>query len=279
MSSTIAPSVALADGRMMPRIGLGVWSIPSDAIAQALESALRTGYRSFDTASQYGNETEVGNAVLESEIPRSQIFVTTKVWNTEQGYDRTLRAFDESLGRLGLDYVDLYLIHWPQPEGDLYLETWRALETLKEQGRTRSIGVSNFNVEHLERLHSHTGVSPAVNQVELHPLLQQRELRRYHDAHGIVTAAWSPLARGRLLENPVVARLAAAHGVSAAQVILRWHVQCGGVAIPRSADSGRIRENYNVFGFELSPAEMRQVATLDAGTRVGAGPPQFRERP
>jgi 2,5-diketo-D-gluconate reductase A len=234
--------------------------------------ALDEGYRHVDTATLYGNEAGVGRAIRASGLDRDDVYLTSKVWNTAHGYDETLRAFDESLDRLGTDHVDLYLIHWPAPARDRYVETYRALETIRAEGRARSIGVSNFSITHLERLLGETGVVPVVDQVEAHPWLPQRELRAFGDAHGIVTEAWSPLARGRILDDSVLLGIAERHGVSTAQVVIRWHLQQGMVVIPKSATASRIRSNLDVFGFELDDADLAAIAGLESGRRTGSHP-------
>ena len=275
MSSNV-PSIALADGRSIPQFGLGVFQTPPAETAQAVRTAFGLGYRHIDTAAIYGNEEGVGQAIAEAGIPRDELFVTTKLWNAEQGYDSALRALDASLGKLGLDYVDLYLIHWPCPAKNLYVDSWKALIELQKQGRARSIGVSNFRVEDLDRLAGETGVVPAVNQIELHPLLQQETLRAYHARHGIVTESWSPLARGgELLGHPALAPIAAKHGKSVAQVILRWHVELGLVVFPKSVTPSRIKENIEIFDFRLDADDMAAIAALDAGTRIGPDPSQL----
>lgn len=266
------PTVTLHDDIEMPRIGLGVYQIPRVETAETVGHALDAGYRSIDTASLYRNERGVGDAIAASDIPREELFVTTKVWNTDQGYDRTLAAFERSRSELQLDYVDLYLIHWPAPARGLYLETWRALLALQEAGSIRAVGVSNFLPEHLDRLIEAEGVVPAINQVELHPRLQQRDLRAAHAERGIVTEAWAPLAKGGLLDDPVIQTIAARVERTPAQVILRWHLQLGTVVIPKSSNPARIRENLDVFSFELSDEDMDAMATLDRGSRIGADP-------
>jgi diketogulonate reductase-like aldo/keto reductase len=272
------PDVVLNNGVSMPQLGYGVFRVPDDDTERAVLAALDAGYRSIDTASLYGNETGVGRALSASGLARDHFFVTTKVWNDDQGYDSTLRAFDASLGRLGLDHVDLYLIHWPKPSLDRYVETWRALEKLYADRRVRAIGVSNFQPDHLRRLLDETDVVPAVNQVELHPDLQQEQLRRIHAEHGVVTEAWSPLGQGLALRHPVVAELAHRHGRTPAQVVLRWHVQLGNVAIPKSTTPSRIRENIGLFDFALAEADMAALATLESGTRLGPDPDERETR-
>ncbi|GAT64522.1 oxidoreductase [Planomonospora sphaerica] len=270
--------VTLNNGVRMPRLGFGVWQVPDDEAATAVATALEAGYRSIDTAALYRNEEGVGRALRASGVPREEVFVTSKLWNDAHGYDAALRAFDASLERLGLDYLDLYLIHWPVPAQDLYPEAWRALEKLYADGRVRAVGVSNFTVEHLERVLQEGSVVPAVNQIELHPQLPQAELRGHHAGHGIVTEAWSPLGQGRgLLEEPVLAEVAARHGVTPAQVVLRWHLRLGNVVIPKSVTPSRIAENLDVFGFELDDEDMAAIASLDAGRRLGPDPATFNQ--
>ena len=265
------PPIPLNTGARIPQIGFGVFQVPPEDTAATVSTALSEGYRSIDTAAAYRNEEGVGRALAASD---GEVFVTTKLWNDAQGVESAPRAFDASLARLGLDHVDLYLIHWPAPSQDRYVETWKALEEIHAGGRARAIGVSNFEVPHLERLLDETEVVPAVNQIELHPRLQQEDLRRFHNEHDIVTEAWSPLAQGELLEDPTIATIAAAHGVSAAQVILRWHLQLGVVAIPKSVTPERIAENI-ALGFELSEDEMDRIARLDCDGRVGPHPNRF----
>ncbi|MFJ4847117.1 MULTISPECIES: aldo/keto reductase [unclassified Streptomyces] len=273
--TTPVPHITLNNGVTMPQLGFGVFQVPDDETAAAVTTALESGYRSIDTAAIYGNETGVGQALAASGIPRDELFVTTKLWNADQGYDSTLAAFDASLARLGLDHVDLYLIHWPAPAHDRYTDTWRAFEKIRSEGRARAIGVSNFEPAHLRRLMDDSGVTPAVNQVELHPRLQQRELRAFHARHGIATEAWSPLAQGALLGDPAVTSIAGRLGRTPAQVILRWHLQLGNVVIPKSVTPERIRENLDVFGFELTDADIAAIDALDDGGRIGPDPDTF----
>ncbi|MFZ4299828.1 aldo/keto reductase [Streptomyces cinereoruber] len=272
MSLPHIPTVALNDGTEIPQLGFGVFQVPDDETTTAVTHALDAGYRSMDTAAIYGNEAGVGRALAASGIARDELYVTTKLWNADQGYDATLRAFDDSLAKLGLDHVDLYLIHWPAPARDLYVDTWRAIGTLVADGRVRTAGVSNFKAAHLERLLDSSDLVPAVNQIELHPGLQQRELRELHAVHEIATEAWSPLAQGAVLADPVVAGIAARHGKSPAQVVLRWHLQLGNVVIPKSVTPARIRENLDVFDFDLGAEEMAAMAGLDRGLRTGPDP-------
>ncbi len=265
--------IALNDKQEIPALGLGVWQTPNDAAVEVVKFALQSGYRHIDTAAIYGNEEGVGEGLRASGIARAEVFVTTKVWNEEQGFDKALRAIDASLARLQLDAVDLCLIHWPSPQRGLYLESWRALIRAKEDGRVRSIGVSNFEVEHLDRVIGETGVVPVLNQIELHPRFQQRRLRAAHEERGIRTEAWSPLGQGKVLADPAIARIAAKHKRTPAQVILRWHLDSGLIAIPKSVTPARIRENFDVDGFALDADDLRAIAALDdAGGRIGPDP-------
>lgn len=270
------PSITLNNGVEMPQLGFGVWQVPDDEAAKAVGTAIEAGYRSIDTAAIYENEKGTGQAIAASGVPRDELFVTTKLWNSEQGYDSTLRAFDASLDKLGLDHVDLYLIHWPLPMKDTYVDTYKAFEKLLADGRTRAIGVSNFLPAHLERLIGETSVVPAVNQVELHPQLAQAELRAFHAEHDIATEAWSPLGQGKgLLDVPTVVAVAQKHGRTPAQVVLRWHLQTGNVVIPKSVTPSRIQENIDVFGFELDADDLAAFAALDEGKRLGPDPATF----
>ncbi|MFH9262688.1 aldo/keto reductase [Streptomyces sp. NPDC017546] len=270
------PSITLNNGLDMPQLGFGVWQVPDDEAERAVATAIETGYRSIDTAAIYENETGTGKAIAASGVARDELFVTTKLWNGEQGHDRALRAFDASLDKLGLDYVDLYLIHWPVPAKDAYTETYKALEKILADGRAKAIGVSNFHPEHLKRLLAETSVVPAVNQIELHPQLQQAELRAFHADHGIATEAWSPLGQGKgLLEVPTVVAIARKHGRTPAQAVLRWHLQTGNIAIPKSVTPSRIEENLDVFGFELDTDDLAAFAALDEGKRLGPDPAEF----
>ncbi|MFJ9176345.1 aldo/keto reductase [Streptomyces sp. NPDC102360] len=271
MSTT--PEVTLNNGVTMPQLGFGVFQVPDDEAHAAVTSALEAGYRSIDTAALYENEKGTGRAIADYGLAREDVFVTTKLWNTEQGRDSALRAFDASLERLGMDYVDLYLIHWPVPSRDKYVETWQAFEEILASGRARAIGVSNFLPEHLDRLAAETSAVPALNQIELHPRLQQSELRAYDAKHGIATEAWSPLGRGNgVLDDEIVTALARKHERSPAQIVLRWHLQLGNVVIPKSVTPSRIRENIAVFDFELAADDMAALAGLETGERVGPDP-------
>jgi 2,5-diketo-D-gluconate reductase A len=272
------PSVTLHDGVEIPQLGFGVFQVPPEITQKAVEEALGVGYRHFDTAAIYENEEGVGAALAATGIPRDELFVTTKLWNSEQGYDSTLRAFEASLGRLRLDRVDLYLIHWPLPTVDRYMDTWRAFERIRGEGGSRSIGVSNFRVEELERLRAEAELQPTINQIELHPRLQQAELRAWHAEHGVATEAWSPLAQGELLDDQEIAAVAGHHGKTPAQAILRWHLQLGNIVFPKSATPERIRENFEVFDFELEEDEIEAFAPLDDGHRVGPDPATFSVR-
>jgi 2,5-diketo-D-gluconate reductase A len=270
------PTLTMNDGRAIPQLGFGVFQVPPEQTAEAVTVALAAGYRLIDTAQGYQNEEAVGEALRRSGLPREEVFVTTKLTNSEHGTDRTLRAFEASLRKLGLDEVDLFLIHWPVPARDLYVQTWQTLAKIRAEGRARSIGVSNFTQPHLDRLMRETGVVPAVNQVELHPRFPQPELRAYHAAHGILTEAWAPIGQGQgLLADETIVRLAARKGRSPAQVVLRWHMQLGNIAIPKSVTQARIRENIDVLGFTLDQAEMRQLDTLASARRIGPDPDTF----
>jgi len=270
---TTQPSIIFNDGQSIPQFGLGVWQTPADVTGTAVEAALKAGYRHIDTAAIYRNEEGVGAGIRASGVPRADIFVTTKLWNEDQGFDTTLRAFDISMEKLGLDVLDLYLVHWPSPQRGLYVDTWRALVRLKEEGRVRSIGVSNFMPEHLDTIIDATGVVPVLNQIELHPRFQQHELRAAHAERGIATQSWSPLGQGALLTDPIITGIAAKHGRTSAQVIIRWHLDSGLIVIPKSATPSRIVENANVFDFTLDADDLAAIAKLDAGDgRMGPNP-------
>jgi 2,5-diketo-D-gluconate reductase A len=269
------PQVELNDGESIPQLGFGVFQVPPDETTEAVMRAFDTGYRHIDTAAAYRNEAEVGQAFHASGLDREDVFITTKCFNDTQGYGESRRAFDASLERLELEHVDLYLIHWPVPSQDLYVETWKTFIELKEEGRVRSIGVSNFNPPHLRRIIDETGVTPAVNQVELHPYLQQPGLRREHEDLGIATEGWSPLAQGAVLDDPAITSIADAHEKTPGQVVLRWHLQLGTIVFPKSVTPERIVENFDVFDFHLSDAEMESLDGLDRGERIGPDPDTF----
>ena len=271
----MTPMLPLLDGRQIPQLGFGLWQVPAASTAETTATALRMGYRLVDGAAIYGNEAGQGEGIRRSGLLRDQVFVTTKVWNSEQGFDTAIRAAEASLKRLGLDHVDLLLVHWPCPAKDLYLDTWRALIRLREEGRATSIGVSNFQEPHLERIIGETGVVPVLNQVEINPRLQQPGLRAFHAKHGIVTQSWTPLGQGRSFEAAPVQAAAKRTGKTPAQVILRWHVQIGASVIPRSTREAGLRENLDLFDFALTEAEMAAIATLDEGQRCGPDPARF----
>ncbi|MEV8100800.1 aldo/keto reductase [Streptomyces sp. NPDC088135] len=265
--------LTLNNGVTVPQIGLGVWPLTDEQAYAAVSHALVTGYRHIDTARVYNNEAGVGRAVRDAGIRRQDVFLTTKLWNADQGHEAALRAFDASLHRLGTDYVDLYLIHWPAPEQDLYVESYRALERIHTEGRARAIGVSNFTAATLDRLLANTDIVPALNQIELHPYFPQVRMRGICAERSITTGAWSPLAQGgALLAERTLARIAEAHGKTPAQVVIRWHLQIGNVVIPRSMAPARIEENFRVFDFDLSPQELSDITALDNGGRIGPDP-------
>jgi 2,5-diketo-D-gluconate reductase A len=273
---TAVPSLKMNNGLEIPQLGFGVFLVPPEETQQAVTEALKAGYRLIDTAQGYKNEEGVGAAIAESDVPRDELFITTKLTNSEQGYDTTLTAFDGSMKKLGIDVLDLFLIHWPLPMFDQYVETWRAFEKLLAEGRVRSIGVSNFEIAHLERLLAETDVTPAVNQIELHPQFPQEELRAFHDEHGILTESWGPLGQGKgLLENPSIVEVAQRKARTPAQVVLRWHLQLGCVVIPKSVNPDRIRENIDLFDFELDDADMAEISKVRTGERLGADPNVF----
>jgi 2,5-diketo-D-gluconate reductase A len=274
-SSIEIPTLTLAGDVEIPQFGLGVFQVPPEETAENVTRAIDAGYRHFDTAAAYRNEAEVGEALRASGVDRSEFFVTTKCWNEDHGYDEATRALRASLDRLQLEYVDLYLIHWPVPSQDRYVDTWRAFVDAQSAGLARAIGVSNFQVDHLRRIVDETGVTPAVNQIELHPYLVQAELRREHAERGIVTEAWSPLAQGAVLDEPAITHIAEEHGKTPGQVVLRWHVQLGNVVFPKSVNPERIRQNIDIFDFELSQDEMSRIEALDRGERTGPDPDTF----
>jgi 2,5-diketo-D-gluconate reductase A len=275
MAELTIPSLTLHDGVEIPQLGFGVFQVPPDDTQEVVELALDAGYRHIDTAGAYRNEKGVGAAIEASGLAREDLFVTTKLWNSEQGFETTLAAFEASLRRLDLDHVDLYLIHWPVPSEDRFVETWRAFERIQKEGGARTIGVSNFRIEDLERLEAETDTRPTVNQIELHPRLQQAELRAWHADHEVVTEAWSPLAQGELLDDETIVAIAERHGRTPAQAILRWHLQLGNVVFPKSVTPERIRENLGLFDFELSDEEMAEFERLDRGERIGPDPETF----
>jgi len=266
------PGVRLNNGIRMPQIGFGVFRIPDDQTERVVLEAIESGYRSIDTASLYGNEVGVGRAIAACGLPREELFVTTKLWNDDQGRERASAAFESSLNRLGLDHVDLYLIHWPKPSRDLYVQTWQALEKLYADGRVRAIGVSNFQMTHLDRIIAQTDVTPAVNQIELHPSLQQEHLRRYDHEHGITTVAWSPLGQAESIKDPVIGAIARRHDRTPAQVILRWHLQLGNVVIPKTTHAARMRENLGILDFTLDDEDLAAIRGLESGRRLGPDP-------
>lgn len=271
--------VTLNNGVKMPQLGFGVWQVEDAAATSAVAKALEVGYTSIDTAMIYKNESGVGKAISESSVPREKLFITTKVWNSDQGYENTLRAFDESLERLGLDYVDLYLIHWPTPEYDQYVDTYKALEKLYKDGRVKAIGVCNFHIEHLERILKECDVKPVLNQIECHPYFPQNELKEFCAKHDIFVEAWSPLEQGgELLKDEVVQKIADKHSKSTAQVVLRWHIQNNTIVIPKSVTPSRIEENFQVFDFELTANEMEMINKLDKNRRKGPNPSKFNMR-
>ncbi len=274
-STTKVPAITLSDNEQIPQLGFGVFQVPPAETAEAVTTALLTGYRHIDTAAAYRNEGAVGQAVHAAGLERDEVYVTTKCFNDSHGFEPAKRALRASLDRLEMDFVDLYLIHWPVPSQDKYVETWKAFIELQQEGLVRSIGVSNFQPAHLERIISETGVTPTVNQVELHPRLQQTGLRREHAELGIVTEAWSPLAQGGVLDDPAIVEIAKAHAKTPAQVVIRWHLQLGNVVIPKSVTPQRIEENFEVFDFNLSAAEMKSIEALDAGQRTGPDPDTF----
>jgi 2,5-diketo-D-gluconate reductase A len=274
-TESAVPNITLADGVEIPQLGFGVFQVPPEDTVEITTHAFQTGYRHIDTAKAYQNEAEVGQAFRASGLPRDEVFITTKCFNDDHGFQDAKDAFKRSLDQLELDFVDLYLIHWPVPSKDLYVATWKAFIELKGEGLIRSIGVSNFQPEHLRRIVDETGVTPSVNQIELHPRLQQAGLRREHEDRGIVTEAWSPLAQGQVLDDPVLTEVAEAHGKSTGQVVLRWHVQLGNIVFPKASSPERIRENFDIFDFHLSDEDMSAIEGLDAGERIGPDPDTF----
>ncbi len=275
MTATQVSDIALNNGVTIPQLGYGIWQVGRDATQRLVEHAFEVGYRHIDGAAAYGNERELGQAIAATSIPRDELFITTKLNNPDQGYDSTLKAFETSMGKLGLTHLDLYLIHWPMPTEGRYAETWRAFEQILGDGRVRAIGVSNFRIEDLQHLIDEFDVVPAVNQIELHPRLQQTELRQFHADHGIATEAWSPLGHGGLLDDPTIVGIASDHGVSPAQVLIRWHLDLGNILFPKASSKERISQNLDVFGFSLTPGEIVRINGLETGERTGPDPSTF----
>lgn len=270
------PVLKMNDGNTIPQLGYGVWKISDEDAEGSVLQALKTGYRHIDTAKIYNNEGGVGRGIAASDIAREKIFITTKVWNSDQGYDETLKAFDESAKRLGVKTIDMYLIHWPMPVRDKFVETWKALIRLRQENRVRSIGVCNFRIADLERLIKETGVAPAVNQVELHPQFQQKELRIFHEKNNILTEAWAPLGRGLFFDDPLLRSIAEEHSKTVAQIVLRWHMELGTIAIPKSQSAARMAENFDIFDFKLTASDHDKIASLDKiDGRMGPNPDEF----
>jgi 2,5-diketo-D-gluconate reductase A len=276
---TDVPTITLNNGVEIPQLGFGVFQIEPDQTKDATLAALEVGYRHIDTAEMYGNEKEVGQAVRASGIDRGDLFVTSKLNNGFHAYDDALSAFDQSLKDLDIDYLDLFLVHWPLPDVGDYVETWKAMEKMYESGRVKAIGVSNFQPHHLRRIHGETSVTPAVNQIEVHPYLAQEEVRAFNAEHGIATEAWSPIAQGDVLDDPAIVAVAERLGRTPAQVTLRWHVQRGDIIFPKSVTRERVEENFDIFDFELSGADMTDITSLDKGERTGPNPDEFNYIP
>ena len=276
---TAVPTITLNNGVEIPQLGFGVFQIDPTETKDATLSALDVGYRHIDTAEMYGNEKEVGEAVRASDLDRGDIFVTSKLNNSFHDYDDALKAFDETLKALDIDYLDLFLVHWPLPDVGNYVDTWRAMEKIYESGDVKSIGVSNFQPHHLRRIHGETSVTPAVNQIECHPYLANDEVRAFNAEHGIATEAWSPIAQGNVLKDPVLERIAETHGKSTAQVTLRWHIQRGDIIFPKSVTRSRVEANFDIFDFELADADMTDITALDRGERTGPDPDTFNMIP
>ncbi|QDK38042.1 aldo/keto reductase [Bdellovibrio sp. NC01] len=267
------PSLKLNDGKTIPQLGFGLWQVPDAEAETAVLEAIKVGYRSIDGAAIYRNEDGLGRAIQNSSVKREELFITTKLWNENQGYDSTLSAFEQSMKKLKLDYLDMYLIHWPSPHRGLFVDTWKALIQLRKEGRVKTIGVSNFTIDNLKKIIAETGEVPAVNQIELHPNFQQKELRKFHAEKGIATESWSPLGQGKILQDATLSEIAAKHGKSVAQIILRWHLQSGLIVIPKSVTPSRIKENFDVFGFTLDNSDMEKIAKMDSAEgRIGPNP-------
>lgn len=269
------PQLTLNSGQRIPQLGLGVYKVSQDIAVDLVKNAVDAGYRRIDTAALYGNEAEIGQGVRECGLAREELFITTKIWNDRQGYDEALVAIDESLNRLNIDYVDMLLIHWPCPAQNLFVETWAAFQEAQKGGKIRGIGVSNFQPAHLEKLIAAGSTIPALNQVEMHPGLQQSDVRAFDAKHGIATEAWSPLARGKFADNRQLESIASAHNKSITQVIIRWHIQLGNLVIPKTSNTDRLAENIDVFDFELNQEQMKTIASLDSGMRTGLNPDEF----
>lgn len=269
------PVVALNSGQTLPQLGLGVYKVGQDIGVELVKAAIEVGYRRFDTAALYDNEFEIGAGIRQSGLAREEVFVTTKIWNDRHGFENATEAIDESLARLNIGYIDMLLIHWPCPKQNLIVETWQALENALESGKVRGIGVSNFNANHMSTLLAHSNVVPAINQIELHPGLQQPAMREFNRSHGIATEAWSPLDRGRFATNPVLADIAKKHGKTVTQVIIRWHLELGNLVIPKTSNPDRLRENIDVFDFALDLEDLASIATLNTEERHGPDPEEF----
>lgn len=266
-------SIKLRDGNSMPQLGFGMWQVPDDVATASVLEAFKAGYRSIDSAQIYENESGLGRAIKESGLPRNEMFITTKIWNAEQGFDTTMKSFEVSMKKLGLDTLDLLLIHWPSPHRNLYVETWKALIELQKSRRVTSIGVSNFRIEDLEKIINETSVVPAINQIELHPRFQQKELREFHKKHNIQTESWSPLGQGQLINDEIISKIAKKHKKSNAQVILRWHIQNDLIAIPKSVTPERISQNFQIFDFKLDADDMSEISRMDSKDgRIGPDP-------
>ena len=265
--------IKLNDGTFIPQLGYGLWQVKDEDVEKLVSEAFRIGYRSIDSAQIYGNEEGLGRAIKASNLSRSEMYITTKIWNAEQGHASTLKSFEVSMKKLRLDHLDLLLIHWPAPKKNLYTETWKALIELKNSGRVKSIGVSNFNIDHLERIIDATGVIPSINQIEVHPYFQRHDLREYHDKMGIKTEAWSPLGQGHVIDDPAIASIGKKHHKSSAQIILRWHMESGLIAIPKTTTVSRIKENFDIFDFKLDSEDMQKIAKLNkVEGRIGPDP-------